>query len=604
MTHFPDHPHDGQQVVEEIGYEQVRIWTYSQAENEWTYQDYGGTGPVVFTDQVLVRENTTGEGTHSALAEPSELKTQKEVNYYLDEKFGQSPDINLDDYATEAWVQQGFAPKNDLYKVEAKVGIGVWQFQRQTGAARPGEFRLETREGLATETWTAVDRLSVNERDRRNMEFDFNRVADGDEVLITNKTSPNNYARFRIQPGQGGTFGVTQCIEQMGRAISNDDHDLEVVSRAAANYATKTSVEAVAYAMVNQIQSMESAQGTKSKGKWQHHGGPLPDSGIPAESQFWMADESGNKTQEYCEATVIRMHAVGISDHLRSNNVLGAAEVGDRLIIQDLVDLDGCEYEITSVEFHDPEGDNYDQAYAVYGVKADDTFCRGSVTPAELVSVRIKSNIGRDYLPLGGGSITGNLSVAGSLSNQGGIMLAGPRDKGFYVYDLQGGAVFSAYGDKFGAGVQYFGAVDQAKHVATKEYVDNSIGKIEIPEAGGGLGFTEEYNGNRYYKPGLDTTSLSSGEVMFLQNGVTTDVFAAVTHVALPEAGIDWTKFTRTGTIEVRNGGTLCGHLQVVSAKNNSGRNWLVKVKMLDIASNELEPESGHPCYFWGMFTG
>ena len=66
---------------------------------------------------------------------------------------------------------------------------------------------------------------------------------------------------------------------------------------------------------------------------------------------------------------------------------------------------------------------------------------------------------------------------------------------------------------------------------------------------------------------------------------------------------IDWTKFTKIGTIEVRNGGTLCGHLQVVSAKNNSGRNWLVKVKALDIVSNEIEPDSGHPCYFWGMFT-
>ena len=97
---------------------------------------------------------------------------------------------------------------------------------------------------------------------------------------------------------------------------------------------------------------------------------------------------------------------------------------------------------------------------------------------------------------------------------------------------------------------------------------------------------------------------MSDGEVMFLQNGSTTTMLAGVTHVALPEGGIDWTKFTNMGTIEIRNGATLCGHLQVISAKNHPGRNWLVKVKALDIVSNELSPESGHPCYFWGMFTG
>lgn len=106
MTHFPDHPHDGETVAEEIGPDQARIWTYNEAQNEWTYKDYGSSGQLVFTDQVLVRENAGSESPHSALAEPSELKTQKEVNYYLDEKFGQGPDINLDDYATKEWVTE------------------------------------------------------------------------------------------------------------------------------------------------------------------------------------------------------------------------------------------------------------------------------------------------------------------------------------------------------------------------------------------------------------------------------------------------------------------------------------------------------------------
>ena len=637
MTHFPDQPHDGQQVVDELqeppGY--IRVWTYSEAKNEWTYKDYGPSASVIYTDQVLVRENASGEGTHSALADPSELKTQKEVNYYLDEKFGQGPDINLDDYATEAWVTSGFAPKADLYKVEAKVGMGVWKFSREAGAARNGEFRMVTREGSPTETWAAVARFGLNERDRRNMLFDWSRLATGDEVLITNKNNPGNYARFEIDPAQDGVMEVLRVNAQMGRAVNNDDHDIEVVSRDNANYATKTSVEAVAFAMVNQIQSMEAAQGTKSKGKWAHHGGPLPDTGIPAESQFWMADSEGDKTQEYCEAKEIRIHAVGISDQLRSNNVLGAAEVGDRLIIQDLIDLDGCEYEITSVDFHDPDGDNYEEAYAVYGVKADDTFCRGSVTPAELVSVRIKSSVGSDYLPLSGGTVTGpttfdcptmvkwdkassnsypfsvygggkwafrvgdsgvvKISGTTEINQSSGTALKIKKDGVDKVKIEHGGRIFCAYD---------LGLDSDDRTVTTKGWVKEQIAAIPEPEGGGGVGFTDKYNGNRFYKRGNETTALEEGDVMFLQSGTPATAFAGVTHVALPEAGIDWSKFTKMGTIEVKNGGTLCGHLQVISAKNNAGRNWLVKVKMLDVESNELEPESGHPCYFWGMFTG
>ena len=78
MTHFPDHPHDGETVAEEIGPDQARIWTYNQAKNEWTYKDYGPGGQLVFTDQVLVRDNQEVPGM--ALADPSTLMTQKEVN--------------------------------------------------------------------------------------------------------------------------------------------------------------------------------------------------------------------------------------------------------------------------------------------------------------------------------------------------------------------------------------------------------------------------------------------------------------------------------------------------------------------------------------------
>ena len=58
------------------------------------------------------------------------------------------------------------------------------------------------------------------------------------------------------------------------------------------------------------------------------------------------------------------------------------------------------QYEITfRVDFHDPDGDNYEEVGGLWR-QSRRHVCRGSVTPAEPVSVRIKSSIGGDYLPL------------------------------------------------------------------------------------------------------------------------------------------------------------------------------------------------------------
>ena len=127
MTHFPDHPHDGETVAEEIGPDQARIWTYNEAKNEWTYKDYGPGGQLVFTDQVLVRDNHEVPGLK--LDDPSTLMTQKEVNHWLDEKAGQGgggdgapgkenkPWLQIDSWKVEfkdrtawgeAWMYQAF----------------------------------------------------------------------------------------------------------------------------------------------------------------------------------------------------------------------------------------------------------------------------------------------------------------------------------------------------------------------------------------------------------------------------------------------------------------------------------------------------------------
>ena len=103
MTHFPDHPHDGETVAEEIGPDQARIWTYNEAKNEWTYKDYGPGGQLVFTDQVLVRDNQEVPGLK--LDDPSTLMTQKEVNYWLDEKAGQGGGGGTPGKETLPWLQ-------------------------------------------------------------------------------------------------------------------------------------------------------------------------------------------------------------------------------------------------------------------------------------------------------------------------------------------------------------------------------------------------------------------------------------------------------------------------------------------------------------------
>ena len=135
MTHFPDKPHDGQQLVVE-NEEGVVIYTYDEGANSWNYKEYGHVGRehVTFTDQVLVRENTAHEEVGSALADPAELKTQKEVNWYLDEKFGQGG--GGVDYATKAELEALQAQVDNLsgllIQARYEQGKGI--------STRPGEF--------------------------------------------------------------------------------------------------------------------------------------------------------------------------------------------------------------------------------------------------------------------------------------------------------------------------------------------------------------------------------------------------------------------------------------------------------------------------------
>ena len=438
MTHFPDHPHDGETVAEEIGPDQARIWTYNQAKNEWTYKDYGPGGQLVFTDQVLVRDNHEVPGLK--LDDPSTLMTQKEVNYWLDEKAGMGGGGGTPGKETLPWLQ-----------------INKWGMRKNPYTGNPIYEVSWSNNPNCTYTW----------------QYEIDGEGDGNWVDIADHPQKDELGYTA-----GGEFPIQLSLSGSGQA------DI------------------------------------------------LPN----ALMRFRITGELN-----------------GIMSEL-SSGVIAAWE--ERM-------------------------DEYDPPLYETGIAAD----LEPFATTDYVDDQVEK-----CLPLSGGTVTGDFVIDQSSGTALRIKKSGV-DK---VKIEHGGRIFCAYDMSLDS---------DSRTVTTKGWVEEQIAAIPAPEGGGGVAFTEKYNGNRYFKAGLDTTGLSDGEVMFCSSGASTTHFAAVSHVALPENEFDWDKFTRIGSIEVRNGSTLCGHLQVISAKNNPGRNWLIKVKVLDIIENDLEPDSGHPCYFWGMFT-
>ena len=415
---------------------------------------------------------------------------------------------------------------------------------------------------IVEEATDGSDRVAIWTYDSLNQQWTYElyEVYSGEKAIYTDQVivrqpDPENYPELQTQMDVnqlvGSELGLTGEYAIYTDQVKERGTDL---TQAQINVTSAASTSAVA-------QNIDQIQGTKSKGTWQFMGGPVPDDGAPAENQFWMTDKEGMRTQDFCEAVFVRVHALGNqSSSTKDRVVLGVGEVGDKLTIQDLMDRDGGVYTITSVELHEPDGDDYSKAYAVYGVEVDPTYCVGSVSPSEIVTIRLASGEGGVYLPLSGGTAN---------KMQGVLYMGGNKIAGVGNPSLD-------------------------TDVANKKYVD----EIKPPA------FIKKYNTSRYFKVGDESTVLTPNDVMFLANGETTTQFAAITHVVLPEIGIDWSEFTHTGTIEVRKGETVYGHLSVISSKHNVYKNWSIKVKVLDILSNDLEIGATHQCYFWGMFFG
>ena len=458
---FPENPFDGQQVTEIIDNDSCVIWTYRAEDNSWVYQIYGLPQDLIYTDQVLVRDQAVApmDGEEDAPV----LQTQKDINHYLDSK---APDVgDLGDVASKEWVgEQGFATEEWTLGEIAKI---------EGGGGAPGKESLP---------W-----IQINSWGMRRSNYG---------------SSPIYECQWYCNQNAMHTWQYEIDVDGDGNWIDIAEHPQK------------------------------------------------DDLGFSPGGEFPNQLTLSNTGQEERYPNALMRYRITAE----LNSIMSELSSG-------------------AIAAWEVRRDVYDPPLYETGVAAD----LEPYATTEYVDEKVE-----DCLPLTGGTVTGELTVAGSFQVNGPVT-----------------GDFAMNGHK----ITGLGDPTADAQAANKRYVDAQIGAIEIPEAGGGsLGFTKKYDGNKFYKPGLSTESLDDGDVMFLSNGASTTMFAAVTHVGLPESEYDWDKFTGIGTIKVKNGGTTCGYLQVISATNNPGRNWLVKVKVLDVETNDLEPESGHPCYFNGMF--
>ena len=222
--------------------------------------------------------------------------------------------------------------------------------------------------------------------------------------MLVRQLDPENYPEITTQMDVnqllGSELGLTGEYAIYTDQVKERGTDL---TQAQINVTSAASHSAVA-------QNVDQIQGTKSKGTWQFHGGPIPDDEVPAENQFWLSDAEDQRTQDFCRAAFVRIHALGnqANSYTKDRVVLGVGKVGDKLTIQDLADRDGCKYTITSVELHEPDGDDYTKAYAVYGVEPDLNFALVLFHQQRLSRSgwRLAMKV-RTILPLSGGTVTG-----------------------------------------------------------------------------------------------------------------------------------------------------------------------------------------------------
>ena len=348
----------------------------------------------------------------------------------------------------------------------------------------------------------------------------------------------------------------------------------------------------------------------RTRGAWQFQGGASLPGELPVgEGRFVLKNAAGGKTQDYINARCVLMHAIGSGEFDRI--AIGVTEVGDMLTIQNSNDLQGGSYIVTAIEETGGEDlEDLTQAYACYHVEPIEGRVEGSVSTDEMVSIRIfprqqEAFVANEYLPLEGGTLTGALACTRPGATAAGVYVFSVKAEGLEAGKQVAFRVTADGAVKAGHDTSHPFMASSKNDVVTKKYLDDRIAAIpepEIPEAAPS-GPTTQYDGNRFCVGSNRGTALNEGEVRFMAaDGSNVTNIALMQRVGLPASEFDWSKCSKSGVIKVKNGATVVGWLQVYDVDDVGGDKEL-RVKMLQVGdTNEVEVDSGAPCYFHGVF--
>ena len=170
----------------------------------------------------------------------------------------------------------------------------------------------------------------------------------------------------------------------------------------------------------------------------------------------------------------------------------------------------------------------------------------------------------KDYLPLAGGTMTGNLAMDGRTIS--------------------------------GVGTPTAGGMAMSRNYADGRYVKRD----ETP----GATWDSSFDTNYFCKIGTQGTKVEDGEVMYLdQNGVSTTSPSQVIYIALSLTQFDWdTKCSYSGNIRVKNGAKYAAVYYVWDYSEEPGRHKTLRVTAFDYDNLQRLTEGGTPLSFRGMF--
>ena len=252
MIIFPDNPVDGQKEFDpSTDGHSVTVWTYSKTKNQWTYTVYSDVAEdvLVYTDQVLIR----GEDIPpSPMLDPHELRTQKDINHYLNEH-GEGVDLSHLDEAINELRETDDRHDDEIGTLEAKVEAlegavidGQWRMASRS-TPREGDFDLIAEQGgNAGNTWIAKT-IRFHKTDLRGENFSFASARVGDYIRIggagascvyqVNETfEPSQYLEWQ-------SFGVDH-ITSIHYPVTGQPFDFEFLPAFDATaYATKAYVD-------------------------------------------------------------------------------------------------------------------------------------------------------------------------------------------------------------------------------------------------------------------------------------------------------------------------------------------------------------------------